>query len=258
MKYDDRDFWDNDAKRALRSKPPQWYTYYVGKIYRKATEMGLKYTGGNVNKTNLLKTDLWNEGIETGRSILDQYQADSKCNLYGVDISYITCSSAKGKLKTIHVVQGDVRALPFSDSSFDIVLDLSTLDHIPEYQAPSAIQEYKRILKKQGILVLVYWYDSALLRLLFKLRGINYREHWGIQYYFPISLIKDEVKKDFDILEEFCVGSLLNIRKRIPALILRRLPKSIYNLILDIEYSKISKWLLKGFAGLHAVIAKRK
>ena len=254
-------FWDTEAKRKLTTKTPKWLIYYTGNSFRKATEMGLKYIGISGNKVNLLKTDLWNEGIDTGRDILSQYQDDEKFNLYGMDISHSVSSSAQKRAESIHVIQGDIRNIASKDSSFDIILDLSTLDHIPLHQVSDAIQEYKRVLKKEGILVLVYCYDSALLRLIFKLRRIeDYREQpvRGNVYYFPRSLLKGLVKRDFNILEEFCTSSLLHICNRITAPIIERLPKPIYDLVLDIEYSKISKYLLKSFAGFHAIIARRK
>lgn len=253
--------WDGEARRALRVQVPEWFTYYMGNSYRKATRMGLKWVRVNKNKISLLKTDLWNEGIETKRDVLSQYQNDKRFNLYGVDISRLVCRSAQKRLQKTHIMQANINNLPFKDTSFDIVLDLSTLDHVPLHQVPSVIQGYRRVLKKRGVVVLAYWYDSILLRLIFKLRRIeNYREQavGGTQFYFPVNQVKECVKGDFNILEEFWIGSLLNFNNRIIAPLLKSLPKPIYNLILYIEYSRISKYLLKGLAGLHVIIARKK
>lgn len=257
----DSSLWNGEARRVLRIQVPEWFTYYIGNLYRKATKIGLKWVRVNTNKISLLKTDLWNEGIETGRDVLSQYQNEKRFNLHGVDISHLVCCSAQKSVQNIHIMQANIKNLPLKDTLFDIVLDLSTLDHVPLHQVPGVIQEYRRALKKGGVLVLVYWCESVLLRLIFKLHRIkNYREQpvWGTQYYFPVNQVKECVKGDFNILEEFWTGSLLNFNNRVVAPILKSLPNPVYDLILHIEYSKISKYLLKGFAGLHVIIARRK
>lgn len=260
MRCKDNRVWDEQATKSSKVVPPEWFTYYMRESYRRATKIGIRYVSVNTNNVNLLKTDLWNEGVATGRDILSQYQGDGDLNLYGVDISSITCSAAKKRIKRTSIIQGDIRNLPFEDSCFDIILDLSTLDHIPPHQVKSVIQEYKRTLRKDGILLLIFWYDSALLRLIFKLRKIDYKRQpaKGTQYYFPISVLKDDIKKQFNILEEFCTASLLNINNRITAPIIRNFPIAVYDLILNVEYSKISKYLLKALAGLCVIIAKKK
>ena len=250
--------WDSEASRALRVKPPKWLSYYLGNSYRRATKIGLRYQASN--RINLLKTDLWNEGIRTDREVMSGYQDNKRFNLYGIDVSRLTCYSAQEKNKKINIIRGSIRSLPFRDSYFDVVLDLSTLDHVPENEVSGVIQGYKQVLKKDGILILIFWYPSVLQRLVSKLGKLtNQDQPIGlVQYYFPVSPLKDEVKRDFDILEEFCLGTLLNIHNRVTAPILESLPESVYNLILNIEYSKISTRLLRGLAGLYALIARRR
>lgn len=57
----------------------------------------------------------------------------------------------------LDVEVGDVRDTGFSDSSFDVVLDFSTLDHIPFKDWETAIGEYYRLLKDGGDVLLVEW-----------------------------------------------------------------------------------------------------
>lgn len=95
----------------MKLKPPLWFSYYIGNSYLKATKIGLKYV--NQNKINLLKIDLWNEGIECQRDILSHFQNDENFNLYGIDISPVVLSRAKSRLKNVNLVQGDIRNLPF-------------------------------------------------------------------------------------------------------------------------------------------------
>jgi len=42
------------------------------------------------------------------------------------------------------------------------LLDLSTLDHIPEKEVIDIIKEYKMVLNESGVLVVVFWYNSLL------------------------------------------------------------------------------------------------
>ncbi len=250
--------WDREASRALQAKPQKWLSYYLGNSYRRATKIVLRYKVGK--HINLLKTDLWNEGIRTEREVLNSYQNNKRFNLYGMDVSRLTCNLAHGKNKKINIIQGSIRNLPFRAGFFDAVLDLSTLDHVPENEVSGIIQEYKQVLKKDGILVLIFWYSSRLQRLVSKSgKTIHRSQPIGMtQYYFPVSSVKNEVKRDFDILEEFYLGALLNIHNRVTDPIFKSLPKSVYNLILNIEYSKTSTRLLKGLAGLYALIARKR
>lgn len=255
MNQKDSEIWNQEALRALKSKPPLWFSYYIGNSYRKAVEKGLKHVTSE--KVVLLKTDLWNEGIEVERDILGPLEERKNFDLYGIDISPVVCSYAKARLKKVNIVQGDIRNLPFKDNFFDIVFDLSTLDHLPENQALKVLQEYTRVIKKGGVLVLIFWYKSSFLKYI--LKRIRKREEPQTQYYFLIESIRNEIKKSFEILEEYSTGILLCV----PYLgfILDKLPKTfrnlILNLVLRLEYSKASKYILKNFAGLYVIIGKK-
>lgn len=253
----DTEVWDREAIKTLKSKSAGWFSYYIGSSYRIATRIGLKLLGLK-NKINLLKVDLWNEGIESQRDILGQYQNHDKINLYGVDISDVVCSYAKLRLKSVNIIQGDIRNLPFKNSSFDILLDLSTLDHVPETQAISTLREYERVLKKGAILVLIYWYCSFFVKV-FKVKHIIKAREKTTQYYFSITLIKNNIKGRINIIDEYYTGILLCV----PTLcfILDRLPVSIRNsilsFILKLEFSKPSKYVFRTLGGLHVIIGKK-
>jgi ubiquinone/menaquinone biosynthesis C-methylase UbiE len=53
------------------------------------------------------------------------------------------------------VVSGDARALPFADSEFDCVSDITVVQHIPRAQQPQALGEMVRVLKPGGRLILL-------------------------------------------------------------------------------------------------------
>ena len=51
-------------------------------------------------------------------------------------------------------VQGDVTSLPFADRSFDLVLSLDVLTHLPRGEEQTAIREMARVTAPGGLLVL--------------------------------------------------------------------------------------------------------
>lgn len=65
--------------------------------------------------------------------------------VFGVDISHEMLKYAKRKGM---VIQGDVRYLPFKDSSFDYVSSLGVIEHFTESE--EAFKEHVRVLRKGG------------------------------------------------------------------------------------------------------------
>jgi len=256
--------WDEEAKKI--SKPSYWFSYYIGNSYIRATKIGLMHS--NKNKICMLKTDLWNEGIDRSRDILGLYKNQENFDLYGIDISPFVCSSARSEGNYVHVICGDIRKMPFKKDSFDMILDLSTLDHIHEERIADVLQEYKLILDKDSILVLIYWYNGTLdkyIRIISKLIKhvwMSRRSENSIflQYYFSLNKTKKLIRDDFDIIDEYCIGTLLCI----PYLgcIFDKMPISVVNAFLDIasglEYSRISKDVFKNIGGLHVVICRKR
>jgi len=57
----------------------------------------------------------------------------------------------------LEFVQGDLRDIKYGDKYFDAVIDLSTLDHMKFDEGLHVIDEYARVLKANGDLVLVIW-----------------------------------------------------------------------------------------------------
>jgi SAM-dependent methyltransferase len=74
---------------------------------------------------------------------------------FGLDISTVTTSrSRENCLRSgdrLHLVQSDIRGIPFATGSFDFVYTMGTIEHIEEYQ--QAVDEVARVLKPGGIAV---------------------------------------------------------------------------------------------------------
>ncbi len=76
----------------------------------------------------------------------------------GIDISKKLIDFAKEKYKGVEFVVGDMRELPFSDESFNVVLGLVAFHHLPDKNSQEqALQEIKRVLKPGGVLVMLNW-----------------------------------------------------------------------------------------------------
>jgi len=261
--------WDRVAKkylskRSLVSQIENWYTHYIGQAYLKAAKKGLMYLKERP-EINLLKTDLWEEVVERGRNILEKIAQLKKgnLNLYAIDISPVLVNKAKKLIKNAIINEGDVRNLPFSNNFFDIILDLSTLDHISQNYHNQVFAEYCRVLKKEGILVLVFFRKSPVLSLIniwAKVRGRKPLIDNQLCFAFAEKEVKEKLKKLFEIKEEYCIGSILlmSLLTRGARKIINKPPYTFMNLILKLEYSRLSKYLFKGFSELSLVIARKK
>ena len=98
----------------------------------------------------MLKTDLFDELINAGLvPSLHHYARD----VIGMDISPTAThkTQAKGSIN----ITADTRRLPFSESTFDVILSNSTLDHYDTTEEIIvSLGEFKRVLKPGGQLLL--------------------------------------------------------------------------------------------------------
>ena len=78
----------------------------------------------------------------------------------GLDLSegmlrQAACRAAEAGLANVELVQGDARALPFTDGSFDVVFNAYMLDLIRLADMPTVLGEFRRVLRPGGRLVLL-------------------------------------------------------------------------------------------------------
>jgi ubiquinone/menaquinone biosynthesis C-methylase UbiE len=195
---------------------------------------------------NLLKVDLWNEGVEREKDVLSKYQNISRLDLYAVDIAKNVCFLAKPNVPKVHITQATIEKLPFKDDCFDVILDLPTLDHIPETKAIGVIKEYKRVLNKNGVLLLIFRYEN--------LHNKCGGKKTDTSYYFSKKLIRT-AEKTLESVEEYTIGALLPFGR-----LLDKLPKRLRNFILELnlifEHSGMSKNMLKQLGAFYVILGQ--
>jgi ubiquinone/menaquinone biosynthesis C-methylase UbiE len=78
------------------------------------------------------------------------------CRVLGIDRSAAMLAIARKKLgPSVDLRLGDARFLPYPDRSFDLVTCILALHEMPSIMRPSVLSEGKRVLKKDGRILLV-------------------------------------------------------------------------------------------------------
>lgn len=99
--------------------------------------------------------------VGTGAALVEILKRVDKANVvYGVDLSprmleKTRRAAARSGFTNINLRQGDARSLPFDDNSFDVLFNSYMLDLIPLDDMSLVLNEFRRVLKKDGRLVLV-------------------------------------------------------------------------------------------------------
>ncbi len=76
----------------------------------------------------------------------------------GVDNSPELIKEAKEKYPHLKFLEADAFNLPFSENSFDFVFSIAVLHHIPSKELRiKFLKEAKRVLKKEGKLIITVW-----------------------------------------------------------------------------------------------------
>jgi len=167
-------FWKNFKTSLVRKqKRFESITHLKYQLYAKQAI--------NLRGYKVLKTDTWNETVMNL-----PIKADAYLELDNYRVQQALSSG-------YNTIQGDIRQIPFPDGEFRTVIDLSTIDHIPDYE--KAIQEYHRVLKNDGIALIVAWLSTW--------RPSPIEENWGgTQYWFKASEFRDTLEKYFEITRE--------------------------------------------------------
>jgi SAM-dependent methyltransferase len=139
-----RDFWAGVGERFPDLGGAASTRYYADNEQRLFTEHFPALNG-----LRILKTDLWDEAKNT--RIL-AWAAHRGARAFGIDISEPTIVQATTAFThdsgPLRAAAADVRALPFTDASFDAIYSMGTIEHFDETER--AVEEMARVLKPGG------------------------------------------------------------------------------------------------------------
>lgn len=99
-----------------------------------------------------LKTDLFDEATTGG---VVPVMSEAAGSVAGIDIAAEVAEGARTRFPALEATVADVRRLPFADGEFDLVVSLSTLDHLESVdEIAGALGELVRVLAPGGTLAL--------------------------------------------------------------------------------------------------------
>ena len=100
-------------------------------------------------------------GCGTG-VLLELYQR-YPCALYGIDSSPSMLEIARNRLgENAHLHLGDATAMPYEDRSFDLVIAMLALHEMNPTTRSSVVGEMKRVLKKDGRILLIDFHPGPI------------------------------------------------------------------------------------------------
>ena len=153
-----REHWDRVAEQF-----PDLFPAVSTQYYRRVEIALLQRTVPSWRGLRVLKLDLWNEAVNT--RILHWMQ-DQGAEVYGLDLSTVTVRRARRNAPSagpaMHLVQADIRALPFASESFDLVYTMGTIEHVEEYR--QVVCDVYRVLKpgSRAIIGVPHFWDPFL------------------------------------------------------------------------------------------------
>lgn len=153
--------WEGFSAGESSSMACQPWRAYCDRLHWRLIQ---RWVGGS-HFRRALKTDLFDESVGEGCCGALAKIADG---VEGIDISAEVVQSASRRNPGMKMSVGDVRSLEFANSSFDLVLSNSTLDHFATRgEIEQSIGEIARVLDDNGMLVLTLdnpWNPIVALR----------------------------------------------------------------------------------------------
>jgi SAM-dependent methyltransferase len=119
------------------------------------------------------------------------YYAARGYRVIGLDFAQRALQTLKKRQPHLPVCGGDVSRLPFADKTFDVYYSGGVVEHF-EGGARDSLNEARRILKDDGVLLISVPYHSPLRRLLTPFRGAEWRTVTGSAIDDPVGF-RDKV-----------------------------------------------------------------
>jgi len=132
---------------VLHPNVPEWYNRTIDAMQFRAIRKALDCAELSPGSRFL------DVGCGTGRWLRRYEQMGFRAT--GVDATPLMLSLAKQRGTGSALVGGEAFRLPFADSTFDAVSDITVIQHIVPDAQPQALAEYLRVIKPGGRLILM-------------------------------------------------------------------------------------------------------
>lgn len=128
------------------------WPYYLTKFNELIKKYGL-------NK--ILKTDCNNEAFGNPKpgGLVMNLDDGEKLDITLLEYDKNVIKIALDKYPKLNIEHGDIRQLNYDSNSFDAVADFSTIDHVNKDDVFKVLNEYLRVTKNGGFIILVCWFS---------------------------------------------------------------------------------------------------
>lgn len=146
IRRDTRQFYNNVADKFSQTRRHWWVELNFIRKYLKREGKLLDFGCGNGRLLEFLNSK-------------EIRPKTSELEYLGLDISEKLIAHAKAKHPNQHfeVIEKE-SSLPVETGSMDIITSIAVFHHFNPSMAKEALQEFQRVLKKDGILVITSWY----------------------------------------------------------------------------------------------------
>src|SRR6516165_1699441 len=156
--YSPEDYWTNLAKSydkvdpsafapILHPQAPAWFNHAIDNLQSRALMRALSIAGISPGSRIL------DVGCGTGRWV--RRFGELGFSPIGVDATFGMLSIARSHRTTAPLFVGLASSLPFGNSAFDAVSDITVVQHVPYELQPKALQEMVRVLRPGGRMILL-------------------------------------------------------------------------------------------------------
>lgn len=239
------EYWGRIAKKI---KVGQDFDQLLAEQYRRVHLDLLTSWADITNGQIILKTDLFAEAMCPSRAFLwDVLKTNN--NIIGIDVSVEIVSRAKVRAEQCAAIPAeyincDLRRLPFTSNSFDIIISDSSLDHFNDKsEIATALSELSRVLKPGGTLIITLDNRDNLTEPFFRL--------WiwlGLAPFFigRTYTIK-ELKQALDRVGLYVINSTAIIHNP------RFFTKKVINFLRKVETTRFNYWIRRGLVFLDSL-----
>jgi len=188
----DGKLWDYWCQKKLYDNPKLKRYYHIrNRNFHWLTSLSYHLVDRH-KSIRILKTDLWNEAKKN-----ETFFIHRKEDKVGIDVSMKICCLAKAAHPDIPIVRGTIGDLPFLNNSFDLIWDISTIDHFNNPE--KVIKEYYQALTPGGALLLVFENPFCVSYPITKVQSLI-RRHVPFKTFLPHTILKICKRTGFKII----------------------------------------------------------